>query len=110
MDWQGTVLLEMGSQGDAWLNPSQQCTLSTEQTKHTLTKHTLTGQHMEGLFGSPLLKSGEATFRIQPSFGTKRLWKNWNWSTGGVPKWLPREHDLQGGWRKQGLSVWHGGI
>lgn len=71
VDWQGTVLLEMGSQGDAWLNPSQQCPLSTEQTKHTLTKHTLTGQHVEGLFGSPLLKSGEATFGYSPVLAQK---------------------------------------
>lgn len=47
-----------------------------------------------------------AIFTIQSSFGTtstKGMWRNWKWSTGGVPNWLPREHDLQGGWRKQGL-------
>lgn len=47
-----------------------------------------------------------AIFTIQSSFGTtstKGMWRNWKWSTGEVPNWLPREHDLQGGWRKQGL-------
>lgn len=99
--WQCSVLLEMGSPGDAWLNPGQ--------TKHTLS----TDQHIEGLFCSPLLSSDEALFRIQSSFGTtstKGMWRNWNWTTGGVLNWLPREHDLQGGWGKQGLSVWHRGI
>lgn len=52
-----------GLPGNAWLNPSQQCTLITEQTEHWAL---LTGQHMEGLFCSPLLKSGYSPVLAPP--------------------------------------------
>jgi len=61
---------------------------------------------MEGIFCSPLLSTGEAILAIQSSFGTattKGMWRNWNQFTGGLPSWLPREHDLQGEWRKLDL-------
>lgn len=106
VEWQSTVRLEVGSQGmPGWFQASSALSSQSRQNTHWAL---LTGQHRGGLFCSPLLKSGEAIFRIQPSFGTtstKGMWRNWNWSTGRMPNWLPREHDLEGGWRKQGLSV-----
>lgn len=64
------------------------------------------GQQMEGIFCSPLLSTGEAIFGIQSSFGTtstKGMWRNWNWSIGWLPSWLPTENELQGEWWKLDL-------
>lgn len=107
--------------GEEWTGRAESCWkwaprgLESKHSHHRADKTywaLLTDQPMEGLLCS-VLKSAEAIFRIQPRFGatsTKGIWRNWNWSSGGVPNWLPRERDLQGGWRKQGLSVWHRGI
>lgn len=105
VDWQSRVLLEMGSQGmPGWIQASSALSSQSRQNTHWAL---LTGQHMGGLFCS-LLKSGEAMFRIQPSFGItsiKGIWRNWNWSTGGMQTGYQENMTLQGGWRKQGLSV-----